>query len=92
VRDTAPTAAFNVADQKDYGKAASHGVDVAAVLAALGSLAGAGQAPSAPPPPDGAPMPRPSPTLADLRNAPRIAQRPLMPAPAWMQPYLWGER
>lgn len=92
VRDAAPAGPFSVADQKDYGKAAPHGVDVAAALAALGSMAGAGQAPSAPPPPDWAPMPRPSPTLADLRNAPRLAQRPLMPAPGWMQPYLWGVR
>src|SRR3954451_12189217 len=90
VRDTGPTGGFSVADQKDYGKPGGRGFDLASALAALGSMAGEQQAPSAPPPPDWAPMPRPSAMMTDLRNAPRLAQRPLMPAPGWMQPYLWG--
>jgi len=65
-------------------------LDLASALAALGPLAGEQQAPPAPPMPDWAPMPRTSAMLADLRNAPRLAQRPLMPAPQWMQPFLWG--
>lgn len=64
-------------------------IDVAAILGALQGLSG-GSPP--PPPPDWMPMPRPSALMTDLRNAPRLAQRPLMPAPDWMQPYLWGVR
>jgi hypothetical protein len=65
--------------------------DVASILSALQGLGG-GNAPPQIPPPDWMPMPRPSAMMADVRNAPRLAQRPLMPAPDWMQPYLWGVR
>jgi hypothetical protein len=92
VRDAGPTSAFTAADQKGEGKEGARGFDVAAALAALGSLASRQQAPPSPPPPDWAPMPRPSAMMTDLRNAPRLAQPPLMPAPQWMQPYLWGVR
>jgi hypothetical protein len=72
-------------------KARGDHVDVASILSALQGLGG-GSPPPIPPPPEWLPMPAPSPAMADLRNAPRLAQRPLMPPPAWMQPYLWGER
>jgi hypothetical protein len=66
-------------------------VDVASILSALQGLGG-GSPPPQPPPLEWMPMPPPSPMMADLRNAPRLARRPLMPAPDWMQPYLWGVR
>jgi hypothetical protein len=72
-------------------KAQGNHVDIASILSALQGLSG-GSPPPQPPPPDWLPMPRPPAMLTDLRNAPRLAQRPLMPAPAWMQPYLWGVR
>jgi hypothetical protein len=83
-----------VADKFPVGKVAKpkgQHVDVASILSALQGL-GVGSPPAQPPPPDWMPMPRPSAMMTDLRNAPRLAQRPLMPAPDWMQPYLWGGR
>jgi len=82
------------AGKGDLAAAAKQGgshVDVASILAALQGQSG-GAPPPQPPPPDWIPMPGPSAMMADLRNAPRLAQRPLMPAPDWMQPYLWGVR
>jgi hypothetical protein len=64
---------------------------VTSILSALQGLGGGGP-PPLPPPPDWMPMPPPSAAMTDLRNAPRLARRPLMPAPDWMQPYLWGVR
>jgi hypothetical protein len=65
-------------------------VDFASILSALEGLGG--EPPPQPPPPDWTPLPRPTAMITDLRNAPRLGQHPLMPAPAWMQPYLWGVR
>jgi len=67
-------------------------VDIASILSALQGLDGGGAPPRAPPPPEWVPMPRPSAMMTDLRNAPRLARPPLMAAPDWMQPYLWGVR
>jgi hypothetical protein len=72
-------------------KAKGPHVDIGSILSALQGLDG-GSPPAQPPPPDWMPMPRPSAMMTDLRNAPRLAQRPLMPTPDWMQPYLWGVR
>jgi hypothetical protein len=75
------------------GKPAGSGIDLASLLSALQGLGSGGVDPSLiPPPPEWIPMPPPSATMRDLRNAPRLAQRQLMPAPDWMQPYLWGVR
>jgi hypothetical protein len=81
-------------DEAKGAKPAAKGagqVDVASILAALQGMSG-GSPPPQPPPPEWIPMPPPSAMMRDLRNAPRLAQRQLMPAPDWMQPYLWGVR
>jgi hypothetical protein len=85
-----PVMADKFPTAKDAKPKGNH-VDVASILSALQGLGGASP-PPVPPPPEWMPMPPPSPMMADLRNAPRLAQRPLMPAPDWMQPYLWGVR
>jgi hypothetical protein len=92
----APLAALvpdgGTAAPKDEPKGAKgRHVDIASILSALQGLGG-GSRPAQPPLPDWMPMPRPSAMMTDLRNAPRLAERPLMPAPDWMQPYLWGVR
>lgn len=64
-------------------------VDVAGIMAALGSLGAQPQPPPAPDPMQFAPMPQPR-MLPQLQNAPRLGQRQMMAPPAYMQPYLWG--
>jgi hypothetical protein len=85
-----PGGGFSPVDQKiaDAGKKAS-GIDIASLLQALQGLQQ--PAPEPPPAPQFAPMPAPR-FLGALRDAPRLAQARTMPAPDWIQPYLWGVR
>lgn len=66
------------------------GIDIASILAGIGSMGGQQQAPPAPPPPQW--MPPPQPQFRDMLNAPRLASQQMMPTPQYMAPYMWGQR
>jgi hypothetical protein len=89
IRDTMPPGASPGKGKGDGGKSS---FTAANMLAALGALGGQQAAPPPPSEPQWLSMPPSAPIMADLRNAPRLARPALMPAPDWMQPYLWGIR
>jgi hypothetical protein len=84
-----PDAPTDTASAIGRGKARPSPFTRSRVFAALQALG----APDDAPPPPRAPewMSMPQPRFSGLLD-PHVGQPQLMPAPAWMQPYLWGGR